>query len=112
MITDGETEEKFEYIGPLTNENRLAKVRQYLLKKYNKFRTAKHTYVCRKNVANKRLRIKGRFVTKEQAFEILSLTEDQLLDIEKLQEMLTSNSENPIKINSLIEYGSDNTIKV
>jgi len=40
----------------------------------------KYSYKCRKQVADKRLRIKGRFVTKDQAFEILGLTQDQLLE--------------------------------
>ena len=47
---------------------------KYLMKKINKAFTQKHIYTCRKQVAEKRLRIKGRFVTKEQAFEILGLT--------------------------------------
>lgn len=65
------------YIGPLTESQRLAKVRHYLFKKLNKgLESNKHTYTCRKRVAEKRLRIKGRFVTKEQAFEILGLTKD------------------------------------
>jgi len=50
-------------------------VKNYLEKKYNKAFSQKFTYICRKQVAEKRLRIKGRFVTKTQAFEILGLTE-------------------------------------
>ena len=54
------------YIGPLTGEQRLEKVRKYLHKKYAKKQASKqHVYTCRKNVASKRLRIKGRFVTME-----------------------------------------------
>lgn len=38
----------------------------------------KFCYKCRKQVAEKRLRIKGRFVTRQQAFEILGITYDEL----------------------------------
>lgn len=48
--------------------SRLSKVRRYLAKKCNKANMKRFSYKCRKQVAEKRLRIKGRFVTKEQAF--------------------------------------------
>lgn len=61
-------------IGPLTEMERRDKVRNYFVKKRGKHGLKKFSYKCRKQVADKRLRIKGRFVTKEQAFEILGLT--------------------------------------
>ena len=67
-------EERF--IGPIPESERHRRVLKYLQKKYNKIFMKKFTYSCRKQVAEKRLRIKGRFVTKEQAFEILGLTQD------------------------------------
>lgn len=71
-------------IGPLTETERLEKVRRFLEKKRIKSNPKKFTYKCRKQVADKRLRIKGRFVTKEQAFEILGLTQNELLDNEMI----------------------------
>jgi hypothetical protein len=65
-------------IGPLTIKQRHEKIVKYMLKKRNKGHGKKFTYECRKQVAEKRLRIKGRFVTKNQAFEILGLKEDDL----------------------------------
>ena len=58
-------------------------------------------------MAEKRLRIKGRFVTKDQAFEILGLTQDQLLDNEKIQQLLTQHAEGPMQLNSIIENKSN-----
>ena len=69
-----EKKHSVRYIGPLTEEERLKRVIRYWQKKWNKALTSKFIYTCRKQVAEKRLRIKGRFVTKEQAFEILGLT--------------------------------------
>ena len=56
------------FIGVLPISERYRRVFNYLKKKYNKAFMKKFCYSCRKQVAEKRLRIKGRFVTKEQAF--------------------------------------------
>ena len=79
-----QNEESLRYVGPLTEQQRVQKVLGYLNKKYNRIYTQKHTYTCRQAVAEKRLRIKGRFVTRPQAFEILGLTQNQLLDNVKI----------------------------
>lgn len=102
------------YIGPLKEKDRLEKVLRYLQKKYNKANSRKHCYTCRQQVAGKRLRIKGRFVTREQAYEILGLTQGELLDNVKIQDMLTKHAENPLRVDSLIENnkGDGQMIKV
>ena len=76
-------------IGPLTEEQRRQKVLNYLDKKRSKADMKKFSYTCRKQVAEKRLRIKGRFVTKEQAFQILGLSQEELLDSDSIQKLLT-----------------------
>jgi len=43
----------------------MQKVLKYLNKKNNKSTMKKFCYKCRKQVAEKRLRIKGRFVTRQ-----------------------------------------------
>lgn len=60
----------------IRQRRRLAKVRHYLEKKKRRLTAASksHVYKPRKQVAEKRLRIKGRFVTKEQAFKILGVS--------------------------------------
>lgn len=52
----------------------------------------KFCYKCRKQVAEKRLRIKGRFVTRQQAFEILGITYDELKSNEIIQRLLETHS--------------------
>ena len=71
-----------EMIGPLTRKQRLAKVCSYLFKKRARLdrKDSDVKYHCRKKVATQRLRIKGRFMTKKQALELLGLTQDELLE--------------------------------
>lgn len=75
-------------IGPLTIAERHRRILKFIHKKHNKNQAKKFTYECRKQVAEKRLRIKGRFVTKQQAFQILGLEEDNLQSNEALQRLL------------------------
>lgn len=79
-------------IGPLTSQERIEKVLRYLDKKRNKSNMKKFCYKCRKQVAEKRLRIKGRFVTRQQAFEILGITYDELKSNEIIQRLLESHA--------------------
>ena len=80
----------------------------------------KYCYKCRKQVAEKRLRIKGRFVTKEQAYEILGLTPDELKSNETIQKLLENHvmsaeqgSQPLIQLNSLFESeGGSKQIKI
>ena len=59
-------------IGNLTAEERTAKVAKYLEKRRN--RSKKHTihYECRKRVADQRIRVHGRFITKTDAKFLLN----------------------------------------
>ena len=62
------------------NEKRVLKVQNYLKKKYNRKLSKKYIYKSHSKVANRRLRIAGRFVTRQQAFKILRLGPEELLD--------------------------------
>lgn len=83
---------KNHMIGPITEKERLIKVMRYIYKKQNKSTMKKFCYKCRKQVAEKRLRIKGRFVTRQQAFEILGITCDELKSNEIIQKLLESHA--------------------
>mmetsp|Transcript_22050 Transcript_22050/g.21747 ORF Transcript_22050/g.21747 Transcript_22050/m.21747 type:complete len:189 (+) Transcript_22050:16-582(+) len=58
-------------IGSLTLEERHLKVQRYLDKRQRRTWNKRINYDCRKRVADKRIRVKGRFVTKEQACLLL-----------------------------------------
>lgn len=64
-------------IGTLTYEERQIKLKKYREKKKNRVWSKKINYNCRKKVAEGRLRVKGRFVTKEQALVLQKLHEDE-----------------------------------
>lgn len=63
-------------VGTLTAEERKTKILKYLEKKKNRKWSKRISYDCRKRVAENRLRIKGRFVTKKQAIAILGADHD------------------------------------
>lgn len=62
----------------LTPEERMVKVAKYLEKRKKRNWTRKILYDCRRKVAQKRLRVKGRFVTKEQAYAAIGITAKEL----------------------------------
>ena len=61
------SEETRKKIGTLTIEERREKIQKYLEKRKNRNWKKRINYDCRKRVADNRIRLKGRFVTKEQA---------------------------------------------
>lgn len=68
-------------VGTLSTEERQQKIKRYLEKRQRRTWTKKISYDCRKRVADNRLRVKGRFVTKLQAVSSLGLeTVQRLLD--------------------------------
>ena len=54
-------------------------------------------------MAEKRLRIEGRFVTKVQAFEILGMGQNELLNNNRIQELLVRHSDHKKKVNTFIQ---------
>jgi len=89
-------------IGTLTVEERRAKIEKYLQKRKKRTWNKKISYDCRKKVADSRLRIKGRFVTKEQAITMLG--GDGIYDIDKI-------SSSEIKDLLNLKFGSSITKK-
>lgn len=64
-------------IGTLTYEERRQKILKFLEKRKRRNFNKKISYVCRKRVADDRIRIKGRFVTKVQADALKGLENDK-----------------------------------
>lgn len=62
----------------LSKAERQAKIDLYREKRKRRIFSKKVSYDCRKKVADQRIRIKGRFVTKTQALELLALSDDEL----------------------------------
>ena len=78
-------------IGALTVTQRKEKIKKYREKRKQRIWRKKISYDCRKKVADKRLRIKGRFVTREQAYSILGTTAEDLASNELLRTLITNN---------------------
>ncbi len=55
--------------------NRTEKLERYRLKRARRRYTRKVAYECRKTVADRRLRVKGRFVTKQQELSLRTNTD-------------------------------------
>lgn len=68
-------------IGTLTYEQRQIKLKRYREKKKNRVWSKKINYNCRKKVAENRLRIRGRFVKKEQALVLQKISESCEINI-------------------------------
>ncbi len=79
-------------VGTLTFQQRKEKIRKYLEKRKRRIWKKKICYDCRKKVADKRLRVKGRFVTREQAYAILGITAEDLSKNELLMKIIKSNA--------------------
>lgn len=60
-------------VGTLTTEERRLKLQKYLEKRSKRTFHKRISYHCRKQVADNRLRVKGRFVTKQQAVKLLKV---------------------------------------
>lgn len=67
---------------------RRQKVENYLSKKKSRNYNRKITYQCRKEVADKRIRLKGRFINYQQAVMELKLDPTQKYEISYLKELI------------------------
>ena len=67
-------------MGVISWLERRNKVYKYLSKKKRRIWNKKINYDCRKKVAENRLRIKGKFVTQEQACQMLGIKETTTID--------------------------------
>ena len=65
--------ENLRPVGPISWLERKFKVSKYIQKKKKRVWKKKISYDCRKRVADNRLRVKGKFVTKKQACNILGV---------------------------------------
>jgi hypothetical protein len=60
-------------IGGITASERRQKIKLYMEKRRRRSFAKKVAYDCRKKVADQRIRVKGRFVTRQQALQLLDL---------------------------------------
>jgi hypothetical protein len=79
-------------VGLLSLEERRLKITKYKEKRMRRTWAKKISYDCRKRVADNRLRVKGRFVTKDQAFALLGMTPQDLCENESIKQLLNDSS--------------------
>jgi len=73
-------------VGKLTIEERQRKIERYRAKRSLRVWEKRINYNCRKQVADKRLRIKGRFISKEEAVVLLKHTKNEDSEQVKINE--------------------------
>ncbi len=81
-------------VGGLTFEQRRKKLVKYMEKKRRRVWRKKVNYDCRKKVADGRLRIKGKFVTYEQAREQLGMSSLEGYNADEIRNMIEKKSDN------------------
>jgi len=84
--------ERVKQVGSLSLSERKKKIDRYLEKRQKRIWEKKIAYDCRKKVADKRLRIKGRFVTREQALNLLGTTAEDLINNEQFKTLMEKNN--------------------
>ena len=92
LLKVGEKESN-KVVSVLTKEERRKKIAKFLEKRKRRIWNKKVSYDCRKKVADKRLRIKGRFVTREQAYALLGTIQEDLLKNKNIIELIKANSD-------------------
>jgi len=78
-------------VGTLSTEERKRKIERFLEKRKRRSWAKEISYDCRKRVADNRLRVKGRFVTRLQAMSSLGP--------ETVQKLLDSQTQSKGKVN-------------
>jgi CCT motif len=75
-------------IGTISAEERREKVRRFLEKRKRRIFKKRISYACRKRVADSRIRVKGRFVTKEQASVLVTIKKEPDVVSDNISESL------------------------
>ena len=88
ILTKGIEQTFKKSIGGLSFDKRRLKLVKYMEKKKRRVWRKKVNYDCRKKVADGRLRIKGKFVTYEQAREQLGMSSLEGYDADEIKNMI------------------------
>jgi len=80
--------ERVKQVSSLSLSERKKKIDRCLEKRQKRIWQKKIAYDCRKKVADKRLQIKGRFVTREQALNLLGTTAEDLINNEHFKTLM------------------------